>query len=203
MDKKLDITKRIMLIVVGSVIAAYGITLAMYAGFGGATLAVLWQGLSASFHISIGWASFLVAIAMIIFSFFYDKSQIHVGTIIYQIIYSFFVDVFAKLHVYSHSVWLNLLIMLLGIVIFSAGTGMYAAADLGRGSYEAMTFSIASKHHWQVKFVRMALDITMVVCGVLLGGQFGICTIITVILSGPIIQFTLEKTQQLLKLNKK
>lgn len=37
--------KKIVVIVIGSMIAAYGITLALYAGFGGATLAVLWQGL--------------------------------------------------------------------------------------------------------------------------------------------------------------
>lgn len=39
--------KKIVIIIVGSVIAAYGITLALYAGFGGATLAVLWQGICA------------------------------------------------------------------------------------------------------------------------------------------------------------
>ena len=43
--------KKLVIIVIGSVIAAYGITLAMYAGFGGATLAVLWQGISETFHI--------------------------------------------------------------------------------------------------------------------------------------------------------
>ena len=49
--------KKIAVIIIGSVIAAYGITLALYAGFGGATLAVLWQGISKTFHISIGMAS--------------------------------------------------------------------------------------------------------------------------------------------------
>lgn len=46
-------TEKITIIIAGSIIAAYGITLAMYAGFGGATLAVLWQGISETFHISI------------------------------------------------------------------------------------------------------------------------------------------------------
>ena len=41
---KLERTIKLIIIVVGSVVAAYGITLALYAGFGGATLAVLWQG---------------------------------------------------------------------------------------------------------------------------------------------------------------
>lgn len=190
--------KKITIIIVGTIIAAYGITLAMYAGFGGATLAVLWQGIAETFHISIGAASMIVAIIMILFAFFYDRSQIHVGTILYQIVYSFCVDLFADAHVYSTHLWVNALIMLLGIILFAIGTGLYAAASLGRGSYEALTFSLAEKNGWQVKKVRMILDILMVMVGVILGGKFGICTIATIVISGPIIQFTALKTKSLL-----
>lgn len=193
---KTEWTKKIIIIVIGSIIAAYGITLALYAGFGGATLAVLWQGISRTFHISIGMASLIVAIIMIVFSFFYDRSQIHIGTIIYQLVYSLCVDLFANAHVYSTHLWVNALIMLLGVMLFAVGTGVYAAASLGRGSYEALTFSLAEKNGWQVKAVRMILDIVMVLTGVLLGGKFGICTIVTIIISGPIIQFTASKTKK-------
>ena len=195
---KTEWTKKIIIIVIGSIIAAYGITLALYAGFGGATLAVLWQGISRTFHISIGMASLIVAIIMIVFSFFYDRSQIHIGTIIYQLVYSLCVDLFANAHVYSTHLWVNALIMLLGVMLFAVGTGVYAAASLGRGSYEALTFSLAEKNGWQVKAVRMILDIVMVLTGVLLGGKFGICTIVTIIISGPVIQFTASKTKKLL-----
>lgn len=88
-------TKTLM-IVIGSIISAYGITLAIGAGFGGATLAILWQGLTNVTGMSIGTSSLVVAVAMIIFAFFYDRKQINIGTILYQIIYSFFVDVFTK-----------------------------------------------------------------------------------------------------------
>ena len=196
---KTEWTKKIIIIVIGSIIAAYGITLALYAGFGGATLAVLWQGISRTFHISIGMASLIVAIIMIVFSFFYDRSQIHIGTIIYQLVYSLCVDLFANAHVYSTHLWVNALIMLLGVMLFAVGTGVYAAASLGRGSYEALTFSLAEKNGWQVTAVRMILDIVMVLTGVLLGGKFGICTIVTIIISGPIIQFTASKAKKLLK----
>ena len=70
------------------------------------------------------------------------------------------------------------------------------AASLGRGAYEALTFSLADKNGWQVKAVRMILDIVMVVIGVILGGKFGLCTILTIILSGPVIQFTVSKTKK-------
>lgn len=196
----MNLFKRIVILIIGSVIAAYGITLALYAGFGGATLAVLWQGLSATFHISIGTASFIAALAMILFAAFYDRSQLHIGTIIYQIVYSTCVDLFADCHRYSSHMAINFLIMLLGVILFAAGTGLYASVSLGRGSYEAVTFALAEKNCCPVKTVRMALDIAMVVIGVLLGGTFGVCTIVTVLISGPVIQYVNGKSKQLFHL---
>lgn len=195
-----DVLKKLMIIVIGSIVAAYGITLALYAGFGGATLAVLWQGIAETFHLSIGMASFVVALGMILFALVYDKGQIHIGTVLYQIVYSTCVDLFATSHVYSTYRWINFSIMLLGVILFAVGTGLYASASLGRGSYEAVTFALAEKNNWQVKLVRMALDILVVVIGVLLGGKFGVCTIITVIISGPIIQFVNAKAKQFFEL---
>lgn len=196
-----NILKKIVIIIVGSVIAAYGITLALYAGFGGATLAVLWQGISKTFHISIGMASLVVAVGMILFALIYDKSQIHIGTVLYQIVYSLCVDLLATCHVYSKYMWINVFIMLAGVILFAVGTGLYASVSLGRGSYEAVTFALAEKNNWQVRGVRIILDIIMVVIGVLLGGKFGVCTIVTVIISGPIIQFVNGKSRQIFKLN--
>lgn len=183
-------------VIAGSIISAYGITLAIGAGFGGATLAILWQGLTNVTGMTIGTSSLVVAAAMIIFALFYDKKQINVGTILYQIIYSFFVDVFTKIQHYTDIKAVNFIIMLLGIIIFSFGTGLYSATDFGRGSYEAVTFSLAEKNGWKIKIVRMVLDILMVVIGVLLGGKFGICTVATVLLSGPVIQATVNTVKK-------
>ncbi len=184
---------KIIVILVGSIISAYGITLAMYAGFGSATLAVLWQGVSKVTGMSIGMTSFVIAVVMIVFVWFYDRSQIHIGTVLYQVEYSGFVEIFSRIQRYSDIVWINFLLMCIGIILFAIGTGIYASANLGRGSYEAVTFSLAGKNGWPVKIVRMILDAAMVVIGVLLGGSFGICTIITVLISGPIIQATVQR----------
>ena len=67
-------TKTLM-IVIGSIISAYGITLAIGAGFGGATLAILWQGLTNVTGMSIGTSSFVVAVAMIILPFSMTESK--------------------------------------------------------------------------------------------------------------------------------
>ena len=185
-----------LIVIIGSILSAYGITLAIGAGFGGATLAILWQGLTNVTGMTIGASSLVVAAAMILFALFYDRRQIHIGTILYQVIYSLFVDIFTKIQHYTDIKAINFLLMLLGITVFSFGTGLYSAADYGRGSYEAVTFSLAEKNHWKVKIVRMALDLLMVVVGVLLGGKFGVCTIATILLSGPIIQMTVNTAKK-------
>lgn len=188
----MNIIKKIIWVVIGSVIAAFGIDLAIYAGFGGATLAVLWQGVSHVLHITLGQASFVVSVVMIVFCLFYDRSQIYLGTILYQIIYSVCTDLFQPLMHYTETKILNFFIMLMGIVLFAVGTAIYSYADWGRGSYEAVTFALAKKHSWQIKYVRIALDAMVVLVGMFLGGKFGMCTICTILLSGVMIQKTLQ-----------
>ena len=81
--KKMKIKKytiKTVIVIIGSIISAYGITLAIGAGFGGATLAILWQGLTNVTCMTIGTSSLVVAVAMIIFAFFYDRKQIEVHT---------------------------------------------------------------------------------------------------------------------------
>lgn len=183
---------KIIMVILGSVIAAYGITLAIYAGFGSATLAVLWQGVSQTLGISMGSASLLIALLMILFVWFYDRRQIHWGTMIYQIVYSLFVDIFAGRVYYTPWGWGNFILMLLGIVVFAIGTGIYASADYGRGSYEAVNFALAEKNNWKIRKVRALLDLSVVLLGMLLGGKIGACTIATLVISGAVIQKTVQ-----------
>ena len=194
--KSTGIFLRLLMICLGAALASYGIDLAIHAGYGSATLAVLWQGVSVRFGLSYGAASLLVAAAMVAFCLVYDRSQIHVGTILYQIVYTFAIDFFRTRVYYTESAVLNFGIMLLGIAVFAVGTAFYAFADLGRGSYEALTFAFVKKKGWQTKTVRITLDILVVVVGVLLGGKAGICTLCTIFLSGHIIQWTMGRLRK-------
>ncbi|MGN0164719.1 MAG: YitT family protein [Lachnospiraceae bacterium] len=190
--KRKHYAEKICIICIGSIVSAYGIDLAIHAGFGGATLAVLWQGISKTCNITMGQASLLVAALMILFCAFYDRHQLHIGTILYQLIYGFFVDFFESYMTYSSYGAVNFALMFLGIAIFAIGTGLYSFADFGRGSYEALTFAIAEKNHIRTRKVRIILDFSVVVAGVLLGGGFGLCTVFTVLMSGLLIQWTVE-----------
>jgi uncharacterized membrane protein YczE len=181
-------------------IAAFGIDLAINAGFGGATLAILWQGLSNVFPITIGQSSIIIAVAMVLFCWFYDRKQIHVGTLVYQLVYGFCIDIFEPYLIYSDNRKINFLLMLLGITFLSLGSALYSIADLGRGSYEAMTFALVNRRGWKISYTRIGLDIICVVTGFALGGKVGLCTIATILISGPLLQLFVKMCKSVIQI---
>ena len=191
-----QITRQVVFVVVGSTVSAYGITLAIHAGFCSATLAVLWQGISKVSGLSLGGSSMLVAVIMIAIAWKFDPTQIGIGTILYQIVYSPLVDVFSILHRYSGFAPIDFVLMLTGIAIFAVGIGTYSATDLGRGSYEAFSFALAQRFNRGISKARIACDVSVVALGFVLGGVFGLCTICTIFMSGPIIGATVKRVRR-------
>ncbi len=187
MIRKKQILK-LLIVVIGTAIAAFGMDMAIHAGFGSATLAVLWQGMAKTFHITIGQASFIIAAAMVLFCWFYDRSQIHIGTILYQIVYSLCIDWFAPCIHYGDSKPIHFLLMIIGLIIFSLGSALYSVAEFGKGSYEALTFAIVNRNQFSIQKVRIVLDVICVLSGTLLGGEIGLCTVAALLLSGVLLQ---------------
>lgn len=197
---KSNLFLRSILLVIGTMIAAFGIDLAINAGFGGATLAILWQGLSNVFPITIGQSSIIIAVAVVLFCWFYDRKQIHVGTLVYQLVYGFCIDIFEPYLIYSDNRMINFLLMLLGITFLSLGSALYSIADLGRGSYEAMTFALVNRRGWKISYTRIGLDIICVVTGFALGGKVGLCTIATILISGPLLQLFVKMCKSVIQI---
>ena len=197
---KSNLFLRSILLVIGTMIAAFGIDLAINAGFGGATLAILWQGLSNVFPITIGQSSIIIAVAMVLFCWFYDRKQIHVGTLVYQLVYGFCIDIFEPYLIYSDNRMINFLLMLLGITFLSLGSALYSIADLGRGSYEAMTFALVNRRGWKISYTRIGLDIICVVTGFALGGKVGLCTIATILISGPLLHLFVKMCKPVIQI---
>ena len=197
---KSNLFLRSILLVIGTMIAAFGIDLAINAGFGGATLTILWQGLSNVFPITIGQSSIIVAVAMVLFCWFYDRKQIHVGTLVYQLVYGFCIDIFEPYLIYSDNRMINFLLMLLGITFLSLGSALYSIADIGRGSYEAMTFALVNRRGWKISYTRIGLDIICVVTGFALGGKVGLCTIATILISGPLLQLFVKMCKSVIQI---
>lgn len=181
------------IIVIGSIIAGIGISVAINAGYGSATLAILWQGMGIKLNLSLGAASIVTSILMLTFVFFYDISQIKIGTVVFQLLYSIAIDISNHyVHIVTGNPIINFLIMVLGLCTLSFGIGLYSATDRGRGPYEAVCFAITKKQGWQLKYVRIVADVSCVVLGWFMGGSAGVCTVMTILMVGPLVQRTVK-----------
>ena len=188
--------KRWLLLAAGTAVYALGIDLGCHAGFGGTTLSTLWNGICLHVPVSFGESSAIVAAVMIGISFVLDRKQISWGTLFYQIFYSFCLDLFLPLLRYSSSAAVNFFLMLLGIVLYAVGAGICSYANVGKGPYEALTFAISGRFSLSVKVSRMLLDALAVGLGWLLGAEVGLCTVAALLLSGKILQKTVEILQK-------
>lgn len=192
------IKNRWMILIAGTIIAAFGMCLLDVANQGQVTMAVLWDGMSRKLPLSMGQACYVTSIFMIVFSLFYDRSQVRVGTVVHFVLYGLAADLFDRLIPgIDDSVMLTVLYAQIGILLLGLGIGIYAFANLGRGPYEGVCFALCEKNNWQMKYVRAVCDGVFIVLGWFFGGAVGIVTIVNIVFCGYLIQLTTQGMHRL------
>lgn len=193
----------IMLAAVGSILCGFGVGLNNGANMGFDGIGVMYDGVRNVLGLNssqLGFASLIVNLIIIIFLFFAARKYISLGTIIYMAGYSAFTDIGSytySLIFHEPTIPIRIIIALIGCAMLYLGLGIYVAIDIGVDSFTGLVLLLRDKTHFELKYVKIAFDISMIVLGVLLGGQFGFITIVAAFLGGPSIQFTADKIQKL------
>lgn len=84
--------------------------------------------------------------------------------------------------------WLRVLMMLSGIFLNGVATAMYIGSQLGPGPRDGLMTGFSRRTGWSLRAVRTAMEITVVALGWLLGGTFGLGTILYAVSIGPLTQ---------------
>lgn len=180
-------------VTLGIAIAAFGITLTYKSGLGSSAMSTVSQGVSRVLHIQVGTANmmlngFFFAIAML-----GQKNKIGIGTPMIVFGLGLFINVFVKLLspvVLNAS--LNLVINVLGIILNAGGIAIMVIVNFGIGPLELITEMITEKTKWSYRKSKLAFDAMMLILGISLGGDYGIGTIMNVLMFGFIMQFVFE-----------
>lgn len=184
--------KRYSLLVIGTVIMALGVTLAVKGGYGCDPLSMVWEGLTIRFPLSLGIANLIVSSIFIVMTLFVDKKQISIGTIINPLVMSISTDLFMQIIRPFSIEGLQMMQSILGVFIMAIGVGIYTSSDLGKGAYDAIVFGTAHRFNKKLFFVRSLFDLLSLVIGLTMNAHFGIATIMAVLFVGKIIQFSNE-----------
>ncbi|GIM30090.1 membrane protein [Clostridium polyendosporum] len=195
MNKKQNLIKRLILFFVGMSIIQIGVALYLKTNIGSDPFTVFTQGLAFRLNITPGMANMIILFTFFCVILFVGRSHINIGTLICVVGVGPIIDLGIKAVSYfpieSYNIVVRALVVVLGCFIIAVGFAILSASDVGVAPNDIIPFIIQEKTNFQYRWIRMGLDISFLAVGLLLGGVFGIGTIISLLLIGPSIQFCL------------
>lgn len=189
-------TVRVIELLIGLTIAHLGVTLFLQADLGSDPFNVLIQGLfrflpwpafmtHGNVHVGV---SFLIILALLAV----DRSYIRIGTLLCMILGGPIIDLFTIVLapvIHSGSAMaLRLLALVLGCVILAFGMTIVIKSQAGTGPNDLVAVVISDKGKKKFGTVRIIVDVSFALAGLLLGGTVGIGTVICACLVGPTAQ---------------
>lgn len=84
------------------------------------------------------------------------------------------------------------LFLLLSVVVMGTGTSLYISVKLGAGPRDSLMLALTKRTGWRVAVVRNSIELGVLVVGTLLGGPFGIGTLLYALAIGPVLETDLN-----------
>lgn len=162
---------------------------------------VLSVGLYDIVGLSIGSWNIIIGIFLTIISLALDRSYVKFGTFINLFVVGIFVDFFLWLDFLPKATnsWIDIIVIVCGIVIMGIGGGLYNSVALGAGPRDGFMLSISDKTGYSIRSVRITIELFVLVIGLLIGGPVFIFSILFTFIQSPVFQFSYERLTNFLK----
>ena len=182
---------RFMRMMLGLFVFAVGIVMTVNANIGLAPWDVFHQGLSTVLGITFGQAGILVGVAIVVINFFTGE-KIGWGTLGNMVFIGLFIDLlmFNNLIPQMQVFILGVIQMIAGLFVIGLASYLYIGAGLGCGPRDGLMVALLKRSNRSVSLIRGVIEGGALVCGWLLGGSAGLGTVITALLTGPIVGLT-------------
>lgn len=185
------IAVRSISLVLGLAVIAAGIVAMLESGFGVPPWDVLHVGLSLHTPMSVGVASVVVGLIVLFVGWTIGATP-GIGTVANAIEIGLLVDVFRSIPwvvgLADAGIAARLGLVVFGVACFGLGSALYIGAGLGAGPRDGMMLVLAHRSGRRIAVVRGAMEIAVLVVGILLGGPIGIGTAAFAIAVGPAVE---------------
>lgn len=180
---------RYIKLMIGLFICSVGQNLFLYCDLGMNPWNVFHQGLSYHLPITLGQASQIVGLIIILICVFF-KIFPGVATILNMFFIGLFTDIIISSNILSTPETLigKLFMCISGVVVLSIGMFLYMSQELGAGPRDGLMLALTQRTRFKIAFIRNAMEVTVLVVGIIMGGKFGVATIISSLLAGPVLQ---------------
>lgn len=186
--------RKILLCCSGVFLFSFGCSLCNVCRLGVDPWTSLNTGLSNLSGITTGNCSIIMQAILAVIIFFFSRDFLNIGTLInilgFGIVFDSTNSILNRLSfIQNLSLAERLLLLLFGILLFTFGLSVYSSGSLGLSPYDASSRTLCLYFKIPYSVSRMITDGICILIAFSTNGSIGIGTLITVLCSGPCIQF--------------
>lgn len=183
--RRTHVAWRLVLLFGGLFIFALAMALSLRCNLGAASWAVLHDGISRRTPLSIGVATQTVGFLMIGVSWLAGVRP-GFGTLANMIMVGLYLDLILWVDIIplADPYPLRVAMLLAGIAMLGLASALYIKAGFGAGPRDSFMLAVHRRTRLRIGKVRWMMEVSAVVIGILLGGAFGVGTIIFAMLVG-------------------
>jgi uncharacterized membrane protein YczE len=192
--------RRLLQLYVG--LGFYGLSTAMFvrADLGADPWNVFHLGVARLLAMDIGTVMILTG-ALVLLFWIPLRQRPGLGTISNVIVIGLAADAALSLLPELSSLMARSALLLSAVVVNALATGMYIGAGFGSGPRDGLMTGIHARTGWSVRSVRTAIEVSVLLIGCVLGGTFGVGTVLYALTIGPLIQICLPWFRQKPRVN--
>lgn len=182
-----NLGKKLSFVTIGSFVMGLGIAISIMGTQGADPFGLFWEGITKTFSISLNQANLISNGVLLMMVFIIDKKQINLGTVLNPFLLGIAIDLSMKILTTPNIFILQLSQSIVGVLILGVGVGIYTAADIGKGPFDGLIFSISEKLNISFPLVRRIGDATVLILGFVMGAMPGLATVVAVLVLGKVI----------------
>lgn len=175
---------RLASIAAGTLLSAFAFDLILHADFGLGPWHVLTQGISLHLGIAIGSASIVLQCLLLAASIGL-RERPGVGTVVCAMAMGVFIDLFEPLVPHPDGLAVRVAFLVGGTVVLALGGALFISAALGAAPLDAVMTGVYRRVPRSLAQVRLALEVFGLAVGVVLGGRWGVGSILIGLGIGP------------------
>ena len=135
---------------------------------------------------SIGVTTFVVSF-IVLLAWIPLRQKPGIGTVMNAIIISATIEFVLPLLPMPASLVLQVVAVVVGILLVGLGSGIYLVANLGAGPRDGLMTGLQRVTQLPIAWVRISIELSVVLCGWLLGGVAGVGTVMFALGIGPAV----------------
>lgn len=182
--------RNLALLMAGLVLFALAMVFSLQCNLGASSWAVFHDGIAIQTPLSFGQGTILVGVLMVFVSWAFGVRP-GIGTFANMLLVGIWVDVFLWLDFVpeAQSYPVRVLMLLAAVLLLGFATAVYIKPGFGAGPRDSFMLAMTRLTNIRVSIIRWSMEVAVVGLGILMGGDFGVGTIIFAMLIGPVVGF--------------